>query len=74
MKNVPKWKKIRGRETNQKKLAVIQLRDYSGLKSYGGSEDKDKETNGLINIFAYNIFQKETESRMTPRFLRNWVE
>lgn len=52
MKNVPKWEKIKSRKTNQKKLAVIQLRDYSGLESYGGSEDKDKETNGLINIFA----------------------
>lgn len=52
LKNVPKWEKIKSRKTNQKKLAVIQLRDYSGLESYGGSEDKDKETNGLINIFA----------------------
>lgn len=53
LKNVPKWEKIKSRKTNQKRSEEsLQLRDYSGLESYGGSEDKDKETNGLINIFA----------------------
>lgn len=53
-----------------KRLAEMQLRDYNGLKSRGGSENKDKKQMSLVNIYAHKTLKKEREARVIQRFLR----
>lgn len=63
------------RQRSEKTGAEIQLRDYNGLKSHGGSECKDKKQMGLVNMYAHKTLRKEREARWYKDFWETgWIE